>query len=342
MALRDVLADLRVRVTGVDRLRRTNVQVDQAVAGFRSATRVIGGFAVALQSAFAVREIVEFTGDLIRTGDELDKTSQQLGLSVEALQRWRFVAERSGVSTEQLNVAVRTLTRNAGFAAHGTGEAVRAFQTLGISLRDSGGNVLESNALLEESVRALASVENSTERAALASRLFGESGAQLLPIINAGEDGIARLNAQFVALGGGMSQEATEAAAEAADAIANFEVATTSLKGQLAASFLPTLTRVIQGVVDIAQRANAALRRSSALQVAFAALKVTAGALAIVLGVAAAAVVTLLAPFILLFLAVEDVVTMFRCGQSLIGDFIDELFGVGTAQEVVDNLTQAW
>ncbi|NIR31650.1 MAG: hypothetical protein GWN84_20530 [Gammaproteobacteria bacterium] len=43
-----------------------------------------------------------------------------------------------------------------------------------------------------------------------------------------------------------------------------------------------------------------------------------------------------------LTLAVDDLITFFRGGKSVIGEFIDTLFGIGAAQELIDNLNAGW
>jgi len=41
-------------------------------------------------------------------------------------------------------------------------------------------------------------------------------------------------------------------------------------------------------------------------------------------------------------LAVDDLITFFTGGQSVLGEFIDQLYGIGTAQQFVDNLKDGW
>jgi hypothetical protein len=41
-------------------------------------------------------------------------------------------------------------------------------------------------------------------------------------------------------------------------------------------------------------------------------------------------------------LLVDDLITLFSGGTSIIGSFLDEIFGIGTATELVHNLTDAW
>lgn len=66
-------------------------------------------------------------------------------------------------------------------------------------------------------------------------------------------------------------------------------------------------------------------------------------------GIAGALALELLAPFILpaaavlaLVLLVEDLYQLFNGGESAIGDFVDAMFGLGTTEEMVNGLRDAW
>lgn len=342
MALREILANLQIRVQGAEQLRQTNQGISSAVGGLRQAATQLRGVGTQLAAALALRQVVRFTTDLIDAGDELDKMSQSLGLSVEALQRWQFIAERSGVSAQQLSGALLRLTRSAGAAAEGAAGPAGAYRELGVSVRDANGELRQGEDLFEATILGLAGVENATQRSFIATQIFGRTGASLLPIVNGGAEGIAELTARFHELGGAMSGEAVAAAAEAQDALADFDLVATSLKGKLAVAFLPTLTRVINALSDFATEVADVLEHSSAFETGLVVLIATLGGVAVALGIVLAEYLAIVIPILLLILLIGDLITLFRGGQSVVGDFIDEMFGVGAAQTTVEALTAAW
>ncbi|GAB5547812.1 MAG: hypothetical protein SangKO_075720 [Sandaracinaceae bacterium] len=140
----------------------------------------------------------------------------------------------------------------------------------------------------------------------------------------------------------GLSADFVVNAEAAQDAITDWNTATLSFKSQLGAAFLPTLTRVLLAVTEYGTLIASAVRRSNAVQVAFWGLVTVLGALAVAFAIGFAPVTVGLALLALLFFVVEDLVTLFMGGESAIGAFLDELFGVGTAQAVVESLTAAW
>ena len=68
------------------------------------------------------------------------QTADKLGVGVEELQRMRYAADLSGISTQTFDMALQRFTRRAAEAAAGTGEAKDALAALGIQLIDANGN----------------------------------------------------------------------------------------------------------------------------------------------------------------------------------------------------------
>lgn len=343
MALREVLADLSVRVRGVAQLRATNQGISEAIAGLRGAGRALGVVGAAISGALAAGQVASFVREVVHMGDELDKAAGRIGFNAESLARWRFVAERSGVEAQKLQQGLQAMQRNAANAARGAGAGAAAFRQLHVQLRDAGGTLRTNDAVFDDTVTALAAVGDTSRRAALASQIFGEeAGAAIAAMAAQGGPALEQLRARFDQLSGGSMGRLAEQSAAAQDAFTDWTLVTTALKAQLATSFLPTLTRIVTAIADWGARIAAVLRRSNAFRVALWGLVAVLAAVAVAVSPLVLGLLLLAAPFALLFLLVEDLVTMFTGGQSAIGEFLDELFGVGTAQAVVENLTAAW
>ena len=342
MALREILADLRVRVRGGEQLQRANRGVQSTVGSLRQAGRALGAAGAALSSALAVRPIAAATAEVIQFGDEVAKTARILGIGADELNRWRFAAERSGVDANQLTGGLQRLQRNIVDAGEGVQTAVRAFRDVGVSATDSEGRFREIEDLLPELADGFAGLESDTQRAARAQQLFGRSGTALLPFFENGAAGIRELTARFDELGGNLGGEFFENSEAAQDALSDFDLVSRSLRTRFVAQFLPTITRVVTAIAEFAATVERTLSRSSAMQTALGVLAVAAGVLAVALAPVILSFVGMALPIVAVILLIEDLVTMFRGGESAIGDFIDATFGVGTAQEWVENLTAAW
>ena len=149
----------------------------------------------------------------IKATDELAKQAKTIGITVEKLQQYTFAAERSGVSTSEMVKGLQQFNKFVGQAARGTGTAKKAFQDLGISLRDGNGNLRTQDALIREFVETLSTIENPMMRAGLASDVFGRAGVKLLPMMAGGAEGMDQLMKAASDLGTVMDNE-TAAKAE--------------------------------------------------------------------------------------------------------------------------------
>ena len=67
--------------------------------------------------------------------DKLGKTADKLGLGVQQLEQLRFAAEKTGVSSDTLDMALQRMVRRVNEAAHGTGEAKNAIAEMGLSAK---------------------------------------------------------------------------------------------------------------------------------------------------------------------------------------------------------------
>ena len=139
----------------------------------------------------------------ISGADELNTLAKQTGFTTEELQRFQYAAELVDVSMEDIVGATKKLKR-----AMGNDDDI--FDQLGVSIRDSNGEMRDMRDVFYDSLRALSRVRNETERDTLAMELFGKSADELAGIIDDGgnalkywgdqavgvldEDTIARLN----------------------------------------------------------------------------------------------------------------------------------------------------
>lgn len=115
--------------------------------------------------------------------DELSTLSKVTGISTAELQKYKAAADLVDVSVETISKSQIKLKKNMATAASGTGAAAKAFQTLGVAVTDSNGELRGQDEVFTEVIKALGQMENETERDALAMQIFGKSAAELNPLI---------------------------------------------------------------------------------------------------------------------------------------------------------------
>jgi hypothetical protein len=147
---------------------------DNASATFK---RVAG----AIAGVFAAGKMVSWTRDIINLGDSIGEASQRVGVSAEAWQKLQYAAEQSGASAGQLEGAWRKMQKMIFDAGNGSAQAAKNLALIGLEAGKL--KALSPENQFGEIAKRLALVKDSTERAAVAQQLFGESGTVLLPML---------------------------------------------------------------------------------------------------------------------------------------------------------------
>lgn len=177
---------------------------------------VLSGFGGALLAGVSVAGIKSFIDKL----DALGKRARDVGLTASQLQELGHQANLAGIATGALDTSIKSFNRNISLAAMDTGEARKALDSMGISIKDTNGATKSQSVLLKEVATYFAKNAGEAENAGRATRLFGESGAEMLRIFESGEDVV---NSVFNADG---IDKAAAAAARFNDSLENVKNAT--------------------------------------------------------------------------------------------------------------------
>lgn len=117
------------------------------------------------------------------TADDLNTMAKVTGISTEELQKYKLSADLLDVSVETIAKSQTKMKKSMLSAKQGSKNVAEAFDTLGVSIVDSNGNLRDQSEVFEESIKALGQMENETERDAIAMQIFGKSATELNPLI---------------------------------------------------------------------------------------------------------------------------------------------------------------
>lgn len=234
---------------------RLEAQTAQFSAQLDAANRKLNGFEGNVRGllgkvagAFAGFQLLSFGKQVIDAGDRLNDMSKIMGESVENLSRLEYAANQSGSNLDSLSVGLKKLVRNASEAAAGSKEQKEAFDLIGVSATDAGGKVKPLNSLFLEVAEKLSKYENGAQKAAVAQRIFGKAGADLIPLLNEGASGIAALEAQADKLGITMTGEFAQGADDFNDALNTMEANAKGAAREILVGLLPALTALAKGL----------------------------------------------------------------------------------------------
>ena len=181
----------------------------------------------------------------LRVADELGKAAESVGMTTEALSALDFAARQSGLSQENLRNALARLSKQMSDAAQGIGNAGAAFTRLGVAVRDQAGNLRSTDVVFRDLAQAFSELPTGAEKTALAMRVFGEEvGRRLIPLLNQGADGLAKLEQAARDMGLVMDQETADAAQRVNDSLDNIGRSANRVWLTLAERILPTLESV--------------------------------------------------------------------------------------------------
>ena len=218
--------------------------------GLKTTAAVITG-AMAAATAGAVASAKAFMSAAKQTaayGDEVDKTSQKLGLSNKAYQEWDYVMKICGTEMSSMTTGLKTLTNKLDDAKNGSESAQAMFSALGISMEDL--STMSREDLFKKTIEGFQQMSDSTERAALANDLFGKSGQNLAPLFNLTSEETQNLIDKANDLGMVMSDEGVKASAGYTDAMTTLQSTMTGVKNNIMTQFMPGLAKATEGLAD--------------------------------------------------------------------------------------------
>lgn len=230
------------RVTG-----QTN-KAASAMGRFKAAAGGALGAMRGLLPVLGVGAIGAFAKKSLDAADSMSKLSQRTGVAAPMLDKFRQAAELSDTSIQSLEKAFPNLARGIDDAVvKGTGPAAEAFTRLGVSLTDANGKVRETDQVMLDLADKFQQMPDGTEKAALASQIFGQRlGSELIPMLNMGGDAVRGMSTA-------LTQDFADKAAGFNDKLTTMGEKLGQLGMKITEALLPFLEKLVDGVVVLAK-----------------------------------------------------------------------------------------
>lgn len=247
------MSEAKIVLTAVDQTKAALESAKRNIASIGDtvtrATSLMGPMAAGVLS---VAGAVTMLSKALDTMDQLDEMSEKTGVSVEALSKLRFAGESVGTTTEQLGGGMRKLAKLMGEAAGGSDEAAEIFKTMGVSFKDASGNLRSTDKVLEDMAERFSGYADGPAKAALAMKVFGKSGEDMIPMLNLGRQGLSDSADEAERLGITLGGDAAKAAADFNDNMKKLgltaEAAGMSLMNQLLPSLIEISEQLLAGI----------------------------------------------------------------------------------------------
>lgn len=232
--------------------------IDDALEGIGELSSKVNSFATGFRHAAttAAAAGAAVLGAAVKTGqwaDELLDLRDQTNLSLRELQEFRQISIQAGVGMDTVAEAVQKMQVRMASGEEGSADLRIGLEQLGVSLTDVDGRSRDMGDVMTEVIGKLGDMEDVTKRNVTATRIFGRSATELMPLLSMGSEEIATITQRSRELGLVMSDENVEAANKFR---AEFDLVTESLKAQareLSVQTIPWLTALAEKVNGIVE-----------------------------------------------------------------------------------------
>lgn len=248
--------DLRFRVLaqvlGAQAIGGLKNQLDgigKSSAGVQKNFQFLANSLKTLGVAYAASQGITFAKSLLNLGDQLDELSQKTGVSASDLAKFKTTAEQSGVPLESLAKSLSRLARSTVEAATGSKEAKAAFASVGVAALDINGKARPTADVLKDLADRFSNMRDGPEKAAVAMKIFGKSGADLIPFLNQGAAGISKF-------GLAISDDFAARAGAFNDTLDGFVVSAKNLGISILSDLLPTFQEIANEFKDSADSSS--------------------------------------------------------------------------------------
>lgn len=209
---------------------------------------------VGLAGAFSVAAFAGAIRSSIDLADSLNDLAKRTGASVETLSGFRLAVEQSGTSLEAIANGTKKL-------ATSMTENKDAFARLGINTKN------QTEALIQLG-DVFAGMTDPVQRSALAVKVFGKSGDEMIPLLMEGSEGIRRMVERGQELGG-VTTEMARQADQFNDTLAEMKLRSQGFYITLANQLLPQMNETVAAFNELGSSGSAAAAVGGAISTAF-------------------------------------------------------------------------
>lgn len=213
-------------------------------------TPVLAGVATAAAAAGAA--MVTMGVKSFRNTVQIADLSERMGVGSNILTAYQFGLQQSGTSMEAFAIGTRRLSLAIAEANDPTSEAGRLFRDLGINVR---GRDLPG--VLEDLAAVFQKLPEGPMRTAIALKLLGKSGDQLIPFLSSGKEGLAAFRQEAEKLGLIVSPEEAKRVQQLDDNIDALKLSMTGLGNEILGKASPALTNFTTGLREAIKNGNA-------------------------------------------------------------------------------------
>lgn len=220
------------------------------MSGAMTAMGIIGAATVGVEM---VKSFAEFASGVIKSSMEsiehLTLLSQEFGITTKQMGGLKVVGEEVGMSVEDMGASLRIMQKNLSDAVTGIGLGTVGLQKLGLSAEAL------KNLKPEDQIKVIATafqgLNNQTDKAAVATDLFGRNGLAMIPILNKGAEGLDEANAKALQYGIALSNVDSAKVTQTSEAFHDTSLAIEGAGNKLTVALSPYLQTAAKYITNL-------------------------------------------------------------------------------------------
>ncbi|HWF05088.1 MAG TPA: phage tail tape measure C-terminal domain-containing protein, partial [Candidatus Angelobacter sp.] len=181
---------------------------------------------------------------------EFHEMSEKTGVSVEALSSLSYAAKQTGVATDVLAGGLEKMSKSAFAAAIAPDGTKTAYSRLGIAIKDTNGQLRPTTELLDEIAAKFEKMPNGPQKTALAMQIFGRAGAEMIPLLNEGSEGIKKMTDEASVFGVTISGQTAAQARQFEQGLDKVEAALQGAANAVMKQLLPSMMAFVNFVTE--------------------------------------------------------------------------------------------
>lgn len=217
-----------------------------AKAGPLAAVAVVGAFAAIAGAAIGVGiALFNLSKESAEFGSKIFDASQKTAFGAETLSALRVAAEQSGSTFEAATTGIIRFERAIAEAEGGNKKLSATFKQLGI---DTKAGLQDPEAAFKQFIANFNKLEGDAAKTALATKLFGRAGAELIPTFETIGGSMDDYTERMRKLGLVMSDEAARRADEFGDTLKELGLVASALGRQFTNDFAPSMIGAMKDI----------------------------------------------------------------------------------------------
>jgi hypothetical protein len=208
-------------------LETQSTLMTKGFAAATAATNQLRTAVVGLVAGLGIRELAAFTQQAFKAVGDLGELAQQAGVTARQLQVLQFAAVSTGLAQESIGKGLAQFGKRLGEAAVGTGALKDLLKQYDIELKNADGSTRASFDALGDLAEAVQNAKTQTEQLRIVTTAFGRSGAEWIPLLSQGREGLEAFATAAERAGLILGPEFIKKADDAVDAVAALQFAVT-------------------------------------------------------------------------------------------------------------------